>query len=231
MIKQRILAAVCLAGFTTVAQAEVTPRAGAHDNRVRMAHYVDGQVYRINTTVMKVTSIEFGADEEIVSIVAGDTEGFQFDAVPGGRAMVVKPMMSGVTTNIIVYTNQRPYYFAVSETSAATHYVVRFQHPNTRSAPPANRKVVATAPYQNYGANRLTEITPREVFDDGTFTYFRFARNAALPAIFRVSDGRERTVNSQTMNDGTIRVSGVSQYWVLRAGDTENTIARLGGSR
>lgn len=231
MMKQSILAAVCLAGFTTFAHAEVTPRAGSHDSRVRMAHYVDGQVYRINTTVMKVTSIEFGQDEEIVSIVAGDTEGFQFDAVPGGRAMVVKPMMAGVTTNIIVYTNQRPYYFAVTETNATTHYVVRFQHPNTRSAPPANRQVAATAPYQNYGANRLTEITPREVFDDGTFTYFRFARNAALPAIFRVSDGRERTVNSQTMNDGTIRVSGVSKYWVLRAGDTENTIARLGGSR
>ena len=145
--------------------------------------------------------------------------------------MLVKPMMSGVTTNIIVYTNQRAYYFAVTETNSATHYVVRFDGPRTRSAPPANKQVVATAPYDTYGANRLTEITPREVFDDGTFTYFRFARNASLPAIFRVSGGRERTVNSQTLDDGTIRVSGVSQYWVLRAGETENTIARLGGSK
>jgi len=231
MKKTSFLAAVCLAGFSNWAHAEVSPRAGAHDHRVRTANYIDGQVYRINTTVMKVTSIEFGADEEITSILAGDTEGFNFDAVPGGQAMAVKPTMSGVSTNITVYTNKRSYYFTVSETSAATYYVVRFQHPNTRAATPANRQVVATAPYQNYGANRLTEITPLEVFDDGTFTYFKFARNAPLPAIFRVSDGRERTVNSQTMNDGTIRVSGVSQYWVLRAGDTENTIARLGGSR
>jgi len=231
MKKTSFLAALCLAGFSTVAHAEVTPRAGAHDSRVRLAHYVDGQVYRINTTIMKVTSIEFGSGEEIISIAAGDTEGFQFDAVPGGHAMLVKPMMSGVTTNIIVYTNQRAYYFAVTETNSATHYVVRFDGPRTRSAPPANKQVVATAPYDTYGANRLTEITPREVFDDGTFTYFRFARNASLPAIFRVSGGRERTVNSQTLDDGTIRVSGVSQYWVLRAGETENTIARLGGSK
>ena len=94
MINQGILATLCLTAFATLAQAEVTPRAGAHDSRVRMAQYVDGQVYRINTTVMKVTSIEFGGDEEIVSISAGDTEGFQFDAVPGGRAMLVKPMIS-----------------------------------------------------------------------------------------------------------------------------------------
>lgn len=231
MINQGILATLCLTAFATLAQAEVTPRAGAHDSRVRMAQYVDGQVYRINTTVMKVTSIEFGGDEEIVSISAGDTEGFQFDAVPGGRAMLVKPMISGATTNIIVYTNRRPYYFAVTETANATHYVVRFDSPRSRSAQPANKRVVATTPFDKYGADRLTEITPREVFDDGTFTYFRFARNGALPAIFRVSDGRERTTNSQTLNDGTIRVSGVAQYWVLRAGETENTIARLGGRK
>ncbi len=231
MMKKGILAALCIAGWASMATAEVTPSAGPHDNRVRMARFVDGQVYRVNVTVLKVTSIEFGPDEEIISIVAGDTEGFQFDAVPGGRAMVVKPIISGASTNITVYTTQRAYYFYVTENPRTTHYVIRFQHPNRGNATPANRQVTAAAPYRNYGANRLTEITPLEVWDDGTFTYFRFARNGALPAIFRVSDGMERTTNSQTMNDGTIRVSGVAQYWVLRAGDTENTLARLGGNQ
>lgn len=86
MMKQSILAAVCLAGFTTFAQAEVTPRAGSHDSRVRMAHYVDGQVYRINTTVMKVTSIEFGQDEELsrsLLVIQKDSSSTQCRA--GGR--------------------------------------------------------------------------------------------------------------------------------------------------
>lgn len=211
--------------------AEVTPAAGAHDNRVRVARYVDGQVYRINVSMLKVTAVEFGPDEEIRSIVAGDTEGFNFDAIPGGRAMVIKPMLAGVTTNITVYTNKRSYYFTVTETSKATHYVVRFQHPNAGNAAVARNAVVKAPPYSSYGAEKLTSITPTEVWDDGTFTYFRFKRNGSLPAIFRVSDGRERTSNTTALADGSIRVSGVSQYWVLRAGDVENTIARLGAGQ
>jgi len=30
------------------------------------------------------------------------------------------------------------------------------------------------------------------------------------------------------MSDGTMRVSGVSPYWVLRAGDVETVIKRMG---
>ena len=84
------------------------------------------------------------------------------------------------------------------------------------------------APNANSGADALTSITPRQVWDDGTFTYFKFRSNGEMPSIFSVSAGRERSVNSQTMNDGTVRVSGTSPYWVLRVGDIENTIAMMG---
>jgi type IV secretion system protein VirB9 len=40
-----------------------------------------------------------------------------------------------------------------------------------------------------------------------------------VPAIFRYSSGRERTVNTQAIEDGLIRVSGVNTQWVLRIGD------------
>ncbi|RII36839.1 conjugal transfer protein TrbG, partial [Pseudooceanicola sediminis] len=63
------------------------------------------------------------------------------------------------------------------------------------------------------------EFTPTAIWDDGTFTYFRFARNAPVPAIFRYSNGRERAVNSQALSDGVIRVSGVNRQWVLRLGE------------
>ena len=58
------------------------------------------------------------------------------------------------------------------------------------------------------------------MWDDGTFTYFQFARNAPVPAIFRYSNGRERTVNTQATEPGVIRVSGVNAQWVLRLGET-----------
>lgn len=222
-----ILIALLLASTAGPAFAEYLPQASQLDQRVRVATYVDGQVFKVNVSLLKVTSIELGRDEEIRSIVAGDTEGFDFDAVPGGRVVVVKPKLNAISTNITVYTTKRSYYFFVQEVGkAATHFVVRFNHPNIEKEVPANKTVLRTAPNYKYGADRLTQITPIQVWDDGSFTYFQFPRTGDVPAIFKTSSGREMTTNSNVIADGTVRVSGIANYWVLRAGDVENTIAR-----
>ena len=197
--------------------AEAVPRSGGNDRRVRIATYQEGQVYRLSVSLTHVTSVEFGQGETIRSIIAGDTEGFQLDGVPGGRAFAVKPNGRGVHTNITVYTNRRSYYFDVRENSSPTYYVVQFRYPQEQAR--VRTAVAQQAPNYNYGASSRTEFTPSSVWDDGTFTYFRFPRNAAMPAIFRASAGRERTVNSQQVEDGVMRVSGVSRQWVLRLGD------------
>ena len=116
-----------------------------------------------------------------------------------------------------VYTNRRSYYFNVQEVSTPTFYVVQFHYPDEQRRP--ENAVAAQAPNYNYGASDRTEITPVRVWDDGTFTYFQFARNAPVPAIFRYANGRERTVNTQATEPGVIRVSGVNAQWVLRLGE------------
>ena len=206
------VAILTLAG--AAAFAETTPRPGAHDNRVRVATWEQGQVYRVVTTLTRVTTVEFGIGETIRSIIAGDTVGFQFDGVPGGRAFAIKPTASGVATNITVYTNRRSYYFHVVEARETPHYVVQFRYPESRVQP--TRAVAAEAPNANYAVSAREEFTPTAIWDDGTFTYFRLKRNAPVPAIFRYSNGRERAVNSQALSDGVIRVSGVNRQWVLR---------------
>ena len=57
--------------------------------------------------------------------------------VPGGRAFAIKPMDSGVATNITVHTNRRSYYFHVVEARETPHYVVQFRYPETELGPPA----------------------------------------------------------------------------------------------
>ncbi|MEM8575592.1 MAG: TrbG/VirB9 family P-type conjugative transfer protein [Pseudomonadota bacterium] len=211
--------------------AEATPRRGAHDPRVRIATYQEGQVFRLNVSLTHVTNIEFGEGETIRSILAGDTEGFELDGVPGGQAFAIKPLARGVHTNVTVYTNRRSYYFNVQEVSTPTFYVVQFRYPEDEQRP--QNAVAAQAPNYNYGASDRTEITPVRVWDDGTFTYFQFARNAPVPAIFRYSNGRERTVNTQATEPGVIRVSGVNAQWVLRLADVVVCIqsnALTGGS-
>lgn len=196
---------------------ETTPRAGPHDPRVRLAPWIEGQVYRVVTSLTRVTSVEFGEGETIRSILAGDTAGFALDGVPGGQAFAIKPVAAGVATNITVYTNRRSYYFHVIEAAGGTpHYVVQFRYPE-RAAP--RGAVAGQAPNRNYAMSGTGEFMPDAIWDDGGFTYFRFPKAAPLPAILRWSSGKERLVNTAVSGEGVLRVSGLSRQWVLRIGD------------
>ena len=206
-----------------LAIAEAIPRSGAKDRRVRIATYQDGQVYRLSLSLTHVTTVEFGEGESIRSIIAGDTEGFEIDGVPGGRAFAIKPLARGVHTNVTVYSNRRSYYFNIEEVASPTFYVVQFRYPGDTRRPV--NAIAKAAPNTNYAASARTEFTPTRVWDDGTFTYFAFPRNAPVPAIFRYAGGRERTVNTGAFEDGVIRVSGVNSEWVLRLGEEVVCIA------
>ena len=216
-MRAHLPALLCLACTASPAGAEAIPRSGPNDQRVRIATYQASQVYRLNVSLTHVTTVEFGEGESIRSIIAGDTEGFEIDGVPGGRAFAIKPVARGVHTNVTVYTNRRSYYFNVEEVARPTFYVVQFHYPSDARRP-ANA-IARAAPNANYGASDQTGFTPARVWDDGTFTYFTFPRNAPIPAIFRYTDGRERSVNTGAVSDGVIRVSGVNRDWVLRLGD------------
>lgn len=62
------------------------------------------------------------------------------------------------------------------------------------------------------------DIVPALVFDDGRFTYLRFAGNREVPAVFAVlGDGTETLVNSR-MEDDLLVVDRVSRRLMLRSG-------------
>ena len=93
--------------------------------------------------------------------------------VPGGQAFVIKPKRSGARTNITVFTNRRTYYFrglGFPEHGLFIRCASQCLRDQTRergARVPAHR-VINT----RYGGNDMTAITPIEVWDDGTFTYF-----------------------------------------------------------
>lgn len=62
------------------------------------------------------------------------------------------------------------------------------------------------------------DILPSLVFDDGRFTYLRFAGQREVPAVFQVlGDGRESLVNAR-MEDDLLVVDRVARRLTLRAG-------------
>ena len=224
-MKNRIIGVLLLSLMATPTFAEVVPGRGRLDKRVRETRYVDGQVFVIRTSLTRATTVEFEEGEQIVSIVAGDTDSFTFESIPGNRVFAIKPTARGVRTNATIYTDRRSYYLTLQEGSAP-FYVVRFTYPK-RAQNTAGTAVRRTVKNGNYGVNTQNEITPMSVWDDGAFTYFRFRPNAPVPSIFKVSNGLERSVNSQVVEDRVVRVSGTSKQWAVRLGDIEVCIAEL----
>jgi type IV secretion system protein VirB9 len=81
----------------------------------------------------------------------------------------------------------------------------------------AKPQVLNTA-YQLAEGAQSQDIVPTLVFDDGRFTYLRFAGNREVPAVFHVlGDGSETLVNTR-MEDDLLVVDRVSRRLVLRAG-------------
>jgi type IV secretion system protein VirB9 len=62
------------------------------------------------------------------------------------------------------------------------------------------------------------DIVPSLVFDDGRFTYFRFAGNGQLPAVFEVLGDQSETLVNTRMEGELLVVDRVSRRLVLRAG-------------
>ena len=74
------------------------------------------------------------------------------------------------------------------------------------------------------------ELAPLKVFDDGVWTYFKFAeenldRVKRLPALYRVVDGVDSPVNTRVV-DGTLVAETTSKGWTLRNGDSHLCIRK-----
>ncbi|GAL10944.1 outer membrane and periplasm component of type IV secretion of T-DNA complex [Vibrio astriarenae] len=64
-------------------------------------------------------------------------------------------------------------------------------------------------------------IAPARAFDDGRFTYFTFAQNSEIPAIFIVTDSGEETLMNSHISAGdlnTIVVQRIAPQFVFRLG-------------
>lgn len=78
--------------------------------------------------------------------------------------------------------------------------------------------------HQRYVMSGEKELAPTRVFDDGVWTYFKFAddnldRVKRLPTVYRVVDGVDTPVNTRIVN-GTLIAETTSAAWTMRNGDS-----------
>ena len=213
--------AALLTALAAPALAEVTPTSLRVDARSAAAVFQEGQVYRINTRLRRVTLITLAPGERFLDFKAGDTESFQFADTDQGNAILVKPVIGGAVTNGVIVTNRRFYLVELHESATTRpHYAIGFQAPASERQ---SRQVsVPSGPPKTYvmtAQTRDAQIAPTRVWDDGQKTYFEFGPDAPIPSIYRAdASGREYIVNPRP--NGTRVVVGTrSDRWVIRFGD------------
>jgi type IV secretion system protein VirB9 len=219
--------AVILAAILALAAAPalaVEPHPGAGDPRIFEVMYDPSDVVELKGVLGYQFSLEFDPNEHIETVAIGDALGWQVTPNRKANLLIVKPQAKRPDTNMTVVTNLRRYNFQLSVREKAPAksipYSVRFLYPPVAVAvveppapppPPIDRN-------HAYSYQGSTKSLPTRLFDDGQSTYFAFADDADLPAIYAVeTDGGEAVVNSHILA-GYIVVDRTAPGFVLRRG-------------
>lgn len=208
------------------------------DSRIKTFVYNEYDVYNIYTHYGYQTNIEFGLDEEIVTVSVGDRIGWQI--VPVGRRLFIRPMEEDVSTNMTVITSERTYQFDLNSSGSGKlkpaeelAYVIRFYYPDDDARlrmdrPPqaAEMREMASPPSVSYNYHYTFSgpdpLAPLKVFDNGTETYFKLQPQGGVPLFFiEGSDGKEYPVKPMPSHDGLLAVSGVATKFILRYGEKD----------
>lgn len=213
-----------------VLHAEVLPKQGVQDGRVRTAAYSPEQVYTLYGAVGYQIDLEFEDGEEFAGLAAGDIEGLSF--VAQGNHLFLKPKASQVGTNLTVLTNRRHYQFDYTVVKAhasvaSPMYAVRFTYPpkvdavaeEGRRTEAALQKAGGLRPRNfDYAFCGNPAVKPEAAYDDGVRTWLKFPAKAELPAVFVRNDDDSESLLNFNMEDGLLVIHRVAHRFVVRRG-------------
>lgn len=222
------------------AHAELVARPGRLDPRIRSLPYSAEQVFLVTGTYGLVTTILFGADEDITQVVAGDTVSWQILTSADRRSLTLKPMEKDAATNLSVVTTKRTYSFdlRVNDTKAMQNqtFKLRFTYPEDaglkgtaelwKQAQDAQRNpniknIRRDKVNYDYGFKGSDGAKPLWVFDDGFKTFMKFTGD--IPAIFIVDGRRRESLVNYRREADYIVIDKVSRQWTLRFGTEAET--------
>ncbi|TBB14968.1 conjugal transfer protein TrbG (plasmid) [Rhizobium ruizarguesonis] len=240
MIKRMAALSFLLLLGTTVGHAELVARPGRLDPRVRSLPYSAEQVFLVTGTYGMVTTILFGADEEITQVVAGDTVSWQILTSADRRSLTLKPMEKDAATNLSVVTTKRTYSFDLrvndSKVIQNQTFKLQFTYPEDaglkgtaelwKQAQDAERNpnlknIRRDKVNYDYGFKGSDTAKPLWVFDDGLKTFMKFTGD--IPAIFIVDRKRRESLVNYRREADYIVIDTVSRQWSLRYGTEDET--------
>lgn len=203
------------------------PEPGATDPHIQSILFVPDEVVLLQGAIGWQIMLEFAPDERIENVSIGDALAWQVTPNKRARILFLKPLVKNAATNMTVVTDRRRYAFALQTTArfATTPWIVRFQYPpdvvEAVDEPAAPPPVALNVDYIVAGD---AEVRPARVWDDGRMTYFEFAPEQAIPAIFANGPGKNEALVNSLTRGRIIVVQQRSGRFTLRSGERLATV-------
>lgn len=231
------------------AQARVEPTRAGYVNAIQVWPYTDGALYQVYTAPGRVTVIALQPGEQLVTVAAGDTVRWIVGDTSSGAGaalrvnVLVKPIRSGLKTNLVITTSRRTYLLELTSTENAWMAAVSWEYPKDQmlALQRQDQAAQAAAPidtglsldklhfrYAISGSNPPWK--PLRAFDDGQKVYIEFPAGIAqgeLPPLFVIGpQGDGELVNYRFRSPYYIvdRLFGAAE---LRLGGDKGDVVRI----
>jgi type IV secretion system protein VirB9 len=228
------------------------PSKDGYLDAIQVYPFSPGALYRLYAQPEQVSDIALQPSEKLVAISAGDTVRWVVGDTTSGSAdgeqvhILVKPIASGLKTNLVITTDQRTYHLELESTPNTYMAAISWAYPQDRlvTLKRQNEKASAALPidqgitlqnlrfrYDISGDN--PPWRPIRAFDDGTKVYIEFPRRldqGEAPPLFVVgSQGGTELVNYRVRGNYYI-VDRLFAAAELRLGQDKQQIVRISRS-
>lgn len=231
-------------------KAEAVPQSMPMESRVVAYPYEPHNTFTILARPGAMTTITFGEDEELVGFALGDS--IRWKAEEGARHIFIKPMVEGLFTTAALVTDKRTYLLNLrsSPEGGIWYQSVHWEYPQlmmmklakTQKAAEEKKKEEEHQETLRLGAlddpTKLNfaysidgdeRVKPKQVFDDGRFTWIRLAGgDAEMPVVMLDNDGKLELMNYTVKGDFII-VQQTFDKAVLRVGARAAELTRKTG--
>jgi type IV secretion system protein TrbG len=231
------------------AEARIAPTREGYVNAIQVWPFTDGALYQVYAAVGRVTVIALQPGEELVTVAAGDTVRWIVGDTSSGSGdalrvnVMVKPIRSGLKTNLVITTSRRTYLLELTSTEKTWMASLSWEYPKDKMLALQRQAQAASAVAPVDSGLSLEKIRfryavsgsnppwkPLRAFDDGGKVYIQFPPGIAqgeLPPLFVIgAQGDGQLVNYRFRSPYYIvdRLFGAAE---LRLGGDKGDVVRI----
>lgn len=206
-----------------------------HDKRIKIINFKANQVHNITAFFGYSTHITLLKGDKVEQVALGDPEAWEIKIYDNN--VFIKPIAEDPKTNMTILTNKRVYNFSLKalwpeDKSEIIFQIIFKQLTKDKITKPLEIKKVR--PINDYFGKKKPknwdywfkgekDLKPDVIFDDGRFTFLKFANNKEMPAIYVVSNDESESLINTHINPlypDVIAIHSVREKMILRKGNS-----------